>query len=193
MTKEERDSEYDDQSTVSGLSVPTALEGVPEEEEEPSSEEENEVRSARPAFEISKSNNKEEIIAVNTNLNLHDLFEDRQWDQALALLKSEDRSGVAKAEEVVSIPFRGCGGDYPLHVVCDWDYEPDNGQTEGNAIDLKNAGKGKGSDAQSRRRKALNKPGIIATPPPFDLIKVILEAYPKAARTRGRDGSLPLH
>lgn len=190
----------DEESTVSGLSVPTTVNSVLDHpEEQILTADEQEVSAARPFPDTKQKMSKAQIIAVNTNLTLQELIEGKKWDQAISLLTS-DAPGVAKAEDVVSIPFNNCGGDYPLHVVCDWDYEPDinDGTSLYSCRGTSNSHNG-GDDKSvvtgftTRTRLPKNKPDFLNKPPPFELIKIILDAYPKAARTRGRDGSLPLH
>jgi|NOAtaT_6_FD_contig_31_5860780_length_1123_multi_2_in_0_out_0_2 hypothetical protein len=198
-TAEDREGMFDDEeTTVSGLSVPTTLNSVLEEEQVTASDD-YEIRAARSFPDTTKNMSKAQIIAINTNLTLQEFIEGKQWDQAISLLTSS-APGVAKAEDVVSIPFQNCGGDYPLHVICDWDYEPDI--TDGTSLySCRGTNTGnQGADEKSvvtgyttRTRLPTNKPDILNKPPPIELIQIILDAYPKAARTRGRDGSLPLH
>jgi hypothetical protein len=176
----------DGDSTVSGLSQPSGLDGAPGDNERDG--------SAPPPIEIKSAvmnEQKSEIIAVNTSLSLQEMVEEKQWDQALKLLSRKNQRGVAGAAEVVSIPFRGYGGDYPLHVVCDWDYVAEDGDVELKDKRGKRTKDGKGSKAAKVTSSAADKTNKEA--PPLELIKLILEAHPKAARTRGRDGSLPLH
>ena len=198
-TEDEEEVPYDDETTVSGLSVPTTGPN-PEKVETTAIEEHDETRVARPFVETTVDLTKDQIIARNTNIHLKELLEQKQWEEAMALVNTSDAN--MKAADFVSLPFPKCGGDFPLHVVCDWDYEPDNANNEdGNSLyssrihnstnvdDTKSIG----TAITGRTRTPTNKPSLLTKPPPLELIEAILNAYPKAARTRGRDGSLPLH
>jgi len=182
------DDDKDSDSTVSGLSQPSGLDMVPEEGGE-------RLDNSPPPKEIQSTvlnEQKSEIIAVNTSLSLQELVEERKWEQALKLLSRKNQRGVAEAPDVVAIPFRGYGGDYPLHVLCDWDYAEEEVK---NSEETNTAKSKKGKDGKTKPRNAMsNSTDILKKEaPPFDLIKLVLDAYPKAVRTRGRDGSLPLH
>lgn len=138
------------------------------------------------------------VNANSASVQLQQLLNLREWSDALLLLKS-NRSGVS-AKDVVSIPLKDANGDYPLHNVCDWDYFPEEGEGTGhtNANEslpeneagkkIKLKAKKKNND---RRFKPLEKSEMV--PPPFELIKLILDAYPRAARLRGHEGCLPIH
>lgn len=198
-TDDEEEVPYDDETTVSGLSVPTT--GPNPEEVETTLEEHEDTRVARPFLETTATLTKDQIIARNTNLHLKELLEQKQWEEAMALILNSSDSNT-KAADFVSLPFPKCGGDFPLHVVCDWDYEPGNTNNEdGNSLyssRIHNSAnvddtKSVGTAITGRTRTPTNKPNLLTKPPPLELIEAILNAYPKAARTRGRDGSLPLH
>lgn len=65
-------------------------------------------------------------------------------------------------------PFPNREGDYPLHAVCDF-------------VDLCEMGDNGGEGV------------LVFQPPPVELIKLLLNVYPEAAKRRGQNGCLPLH
>jgi len=111
------------------------------------------------------SDEQRDVLEQNRT-RLHDLIEVKHWDEIMSILEDIDERKLA------CIPYPNRTEIYPLHAVCDF-------------VDLV-----EGEVDQDENNKVIFSAFL---PPPPDLIKSLIDAYPDAVKKRGEDGCLPLH